>query len=92
MDELRGERESIGAGIGDGRGFLFWRSGHGSGGKGGRRRRMGNLCGPRIGLVQAESCFTATIVVIGVDVEDLLVRAGEGSSRWGRAGLVRRAL
>lgn len=50
MDELRGEGESIGSGIGDGRRVLGL--GHSGGGKDGRRRRrLGNLCGPRVGFV-----------------------------------------
>lgn len=90
MDELRGEGESIGSGIGDGRGVL--RFGHSGGGKNGRRRRLGNLCGPRVGFVQTERGFAAAVVGIGIDMENFLVGAGQGSSRRGRAGLVRRAL
>lgn len=91
MDELRGKGESISSGIGDSGGVL--RFGHSGGGKDGRRRRrLGNLCGPRVGFVQTECGFAAAVVGIGIDMEDFLVRAGEGSSRRGRAGLVRRAL
>lgn len=88
MDELRREGEGVGSCMGDGGGFGMF--GYGRGGEDRRRgRRLGNRCGPRIGLVQAEGGFGAAVVVIGVDVKNLLVGAGQGSSRRGGAGLVR---